>query len=118
MPWVCAQKVDAENPVTGEITIIGIMDMKQLLDFGIVINIATKLALFTFAAKLAQTAFSLQVGQIAGPVATELGYHVIQVMEIADRPVEPERRVYIAQTRFDNWLQPLYAKAVIERYGG
>lgn len=68
--------------------------------------------------KLAQTAFSLQVGQIAGPVATELGYHVIQVMEIADRPVEPERRVYIAQTRFDNWLQPLYAKAVIERYGG
>ncbi len=68
--------------------------------------------------KLALTAFSLQVGQIAGPVATELGYHVIQVMEIADRPVEPERRVYIAQTRFDNWLQPLYAKAVIERYGG
>ncbi len=67
--------------------------------------------------KLAQTAFSLQVGQIAGPVATELGYHVIQVLEIADRPVEPERRVYIAQTRFDNWLKPLYAKAVIERYG-
>ncbi len=68
--------------------------------------------------KLAQTAFSLQVGQIAGPVATELGYHVIQVMEIADRAVEPERRVYIAQIRFDNWLQPLYAKAVIERYSG
>jgi foldase protein PrsA len=68
--------------------------------------------------KLAQAAFSLQVGQIAGPVATELGYHVIQVLEIADRPVEPERRVYIAQTRFDNWLKPLYDKAVIERYGG
>ena len=67
--------------------------------------------------QLAQTAFSLQAGQIAGPVATELGYHVIQVMEIADRPVEPERRVYIAQTRFDNWLRPLYANAVIERYG-
>ncbi len=68
--------------------------------------------------KLAQAAFSLQAGQIAGPVATELGYHVIQVLEIADRPVEPERRVYIAQTRFDNWLKPLYDKAVIERYGG
>ena len=37
--------------------------------------------------------FKLQVGQIAGPIATELGYHVIQVLEIADRPVEPERRV-------------------------
>ncbi len=68
--------------------------------------------------QLAQTAFSLQVGQIAGPVATELGYHVIQVMEIADRPVEPERRVYIAQTRFENWLRPLYYNAVIERYSG
>jgi peptidyl-prolyl cis-trans isomerase C len=68
--------------------------------------------------QLAQVAFSLQAGQIAGPIATELGYHVIQVMEIADRPVEPERRVYIAQTRFDSWLRPLYAKAVIERYGG
>lgn len=68
--------------------------------------------------QLSQTAFSLQVGQIAGTIATELGYHVIQVMEIADRPVEPERRVYIAQTRFENWLNPLYAKAAIERYTG
>ncbi len=68
--------------------------------------------------QLSVTAFKLQAGQIAGPIATELGYHVIQVLEIADRPVEPERRVYISQTRFDNWLQPLYAKAVIERYTG
>lgn len=66
--------------------------------------------------QLSVTAFKLQVGQIAGPIATELGYHVIQVLEIEDRPVEPERRVVISQTRFDNWLQPLYAKAVIERY--
>ncbi len=68
--------------------------------------------------QLTETAFKLQAGQIAGPIATELGYHVIQVLEIADRPVEPERRVYISQTRFENWLQPLYAKAVIERYTG
>ena len=68
--------------------------------------------------QLTETAFKLQAGQIAGPIATELGYHVIQVLEIADRPVEPERRVYISQNRFENWLQPLYAKAVIERYTG
>jgi len=68
--------------------------------------------------QLSETAFKLQAGQIAGPIATELGYHVIQVLEIQDRPVEPERRVYISQTRFDNWLQPLYAKAVIERHTG
>lgn len=68
--------------------------------------------------QLAQTAFSLQVGQIAGPIATELGYHVIQVIEFADQPVEPDRRVSIAQARFDNWLQPLMYTAVIERYTG
>ena len=68
--------------------------------------------------QLSETAFKLQAGQIAGPIATELGYHVIQVLETADRPVEPERRVYISQTRFDNWLQPLYVKAIIERYIG
>lgn len=66
--------------------------------------------------ELAQVAFSIQPGQIAGPVATELGYHVIQVVEFADRPVEPERRVYIAQTRFENWLRPLYDNAIIERF--
>lgn len=68
--------------------------------------------------QLAQTAFSLQPGQIAGPIATELGYHVIQVIEFADQPVEPDRRVSIAQARFDNWLQPLVKAAVIERYMG
>ena len=66
--------------------------------------------------QLAQTAFSLQVGQIAGPIATELGYHVIQVIEFGDLPVNADRRVTIAQNRFDSWLQPLMYTAVIERY--
>ncbi len=65
---------------------------------------------------LAQTAFMLLPGQIGGPVATELGYHIVQTLEAAQRPVEPERRVYIAEQRFDNWLTPLYANAVIERF--
>jgi PPIC-type PPIASE domain/SurA N-terminal domain len=69
-----------------------------------------------FVPELAQAVFSLQVGQIAGPIGTELGYHVVQVMEFAEREVEPERRVYIAQSRFENWLAPLYANAIIERY--
>lgn len=68
------------------------------------------------APELAQVAFSLQPNQIAGPVKSSLGYHVVQTLEIADRPVDPERRVYIAQARFENWLRPLYEKAVIERY--
>jgi foldase protein PrsA len=66
--------------------------------------------------ELAQVAFSLQPGQIAGPIHTELGYHILQTIEFADRPVDPDRRVYIAQARFENWLKPLYASATIERY--
>jgi len=66
--------------------------------------------------ELAQAAFALQPGQIGGPVGTELGYHVIQTLELADRPVDPERRVFIAQARFENWLRPLLDNATIERY--
>lgn len=67
------------------------------------------------APELAQVAFSLQPGQIGGPVASELGYHVVQTIEFADLPVEADRRVYIAQNRFENWLRPLLDNAVIER---
>lgn len=66
--------------------------------------------------ELAQAAFTLQPGQIGGPVGTELGYHVIQTLEFADRAVDPERRVFIAQARFENWLRPLLENAAIERY--
>lgn len=66
--------------------------------------------------ELAEAAFALQPGQIGGPVGTELGYHVIQTLEFADRPVEPERRVFIAEVRFENWLRPLLQNAAIERY--
>ncbi|MEZ4669169.1 MAG: peptidylprolyl isomerase [Anaerolineae bacterium] len=70
-----------------------------------------------FTPELAEVAFSLQQGQIAGPVATDLGYHVIQNIEVAERPLEPlERQVYIAQARFEHWLRPLYDNAIIERY--
>ncbi len=66
--------------------------------------------------ELAQAAFTLQPGQIAGPIGTSLGYHVVQTIEVADRPVDEERRVFIAQARFENWLRPLLDNAVIERY--
>ncbi len=65
---------------------------------------------------LMQVAFSLQPGQIAGPVATRLGYHVIQVLEREDRPVPEERQPALAQAAFERWLQGLLYSAVIERY--
>jgi parvulin-like peptidyl-prolyl isomerase len=66
--------------------------------------------------QLSKVAFTLKAGEIRGPVATDLGYHIVQVLEFAKRPVEPERRANIAEVRFDNWLTPLYGKADIKRY--
>lgn len=65
---------------------------------------------------LAEVAFSLKPGQIAGPIVTRLGYHVIQTLEFADRPVDPAKRAALAQAEFETWLQSLLDKATVEKY--
>lgn len=65
---------------------------------------------------LADAAFMLQPGQMGGPVATTLGYHIVQTLESGSRPVDVERRVYIAQARFENWLEQMRQLATIERF--
>lgn len=65
---------------------------------------------------LAQIAFNLTPGAIAGPVATSLGYHIIQTLERGERPVPEEKLPVLAQTRFENWLASLKASATIETY--
>jgi len=67
---------------------------------------------------LADLAFSVDPGTIVGPVQTMLGYHVLQPLERATRPVPDEKRALLAQTYFDNWLQSLVADAEIEFYIG
>lgn len=62
-----------------------------------------------------QVAFSLEVGQIAGPVATRLGYHVLQVLERDARPIPEDRQPALAQAAFERWIQGLLYNAVIER---
>ncbi len=65
---------------------------------------------------LADVAFSLQPNEIAGPVATRLGYHIVQTLEYAERPISEEDRAVLAQIEFENWLQTLRERATIERY--
>lgn len=65
---------------------------------------------------LASAAFALQPGEIDGPIATQLGYHLIQTTELAERSIEPERLQLIMENLFTGWLRGLRAGAVIERY--
>lgn len=66
--------------------------------------------------ELETVAFELEPGQMAGPVQTSLGYHIIQTMDKEERPVEPERLSVLSESVFNNWLAELRANASIERY--
>jgi peptidyl-prolyl cis-trans isomerase C len=69
------------------------------------------------APELAKAAFALKPGEIGGPVSTQLGFHIIQTLEFEDKPIDSDdRRVYIAQVRFENWIHELTNQAKIERY--
>jgi peptidyl-prolyl cis-trans isomerase C len=65
---------------------------------------------------LTQVAFSLNNGQIGGPVATRLGYHIIQKLDSEPRPLTPDRRAMLAQFRFESWVSGLTFNAIIERF--
>ena len=65
---------------------------------------------------LAEVAFTVEPGQVAGPVQTSLGYHVIQSIERAVRPVDPAKRAQLAQSRFERWLESLTVGARVETY--
>lgn len=65
---------------------------------------------------LATIAFSLEPSQIAGPIPTTLGYHIIQTLERSSLPLPEERKAQVAQRQFEDWLASLVAAANIQRY--
>lgn len=65
--------------------------------------------------QLADVAFSLDEGAIAGPVQSSIGYHIIQTLEKAEQPIEAERRPLLLQTLFEQWLIEQYENASIQR---
>lgn len=67
-------------------------------------------------ANLSNVAFDLEAGQIAGPVPSPLGYHIIQTMEKAEREIEPERLPVLVENRLTEWLAEQFQQATIERY--
>ncbi len=66
--------------------------------------------------RLAEVAFGLQPGEMAGPVPTRLGYHIIQTLAFDTLPLSDEERAAVAQVQFEEWLQTLLATATVERF--
>ena len=66
--------------------------------------------------ELVDLALQLQPGQRGGPISTMLGYHVVETLEIRNRPATDAERSAAGAEQFDNWLRALRERAVIERY--
>ena len=54
--------------------------------------------------RLAELAFALEVGETAGPIASRLGFHIMQKLGEELRLVEAERKPFLAQNIFNLWL--------------
>lgn len=63
---------------------------------------------------VAQVAFAQNAGDISQPVATRLGYHIVQTLEFDNQPLPPEKQAQVAQVIFDEWLTTLNDSAMIE----
>lgn len=62
-------------------------------------------------------AFSQAINQLTAPVKSELGYHIIQVLEKAsNRPIDPATRSRLAEQTFETWLASLVKAASIIKY--
>lgn len=68
---------------------------------------------------VADIAFALEVGQTSEPVASRLGYHIIQTLErVPDRPLDDLARATLFEMTFERWRQSLWDQATIERFVG
>lgn len=66
---------------------------------------------------VADTAFELEVGVYSEPVASRLGFHIIQTLERApDRPLDDIARAALFEMTFERWRQSLWDRATIERF--
>jgi parvulin-like peptidyl-prolyl isomerase len=64
--------------------------------------------------RVAEVAFSQPEGAISAPVATRLGWHIVETLAFDDLPLPPEKQAEVAQVVFDEWLTTLYDSAMIE----
>lgn len=65
--------------------------------------------------QLADLAFTLEPGQMAGPIETALGWHIVQTLEFGERPVATGGEAIALEQRFTDWLAARRQSATIEK---
>ncbi len=69
------------------------------------------------APELEEAAFALQPGQFSQVVSSELGYHIVQVVERDPaRPVDPESLRFLQDRAVQEWVEGLWARATVQRF--
>jgi len=66
--------------------------------------------------ELADVALQLEPGQVAGPVTTLLGYHIVQTLEFNEREADAGEQAQLRRAQFETWLAEQRAAATIERF--
>jgi parvulin-like peptidyl-prolyl isomerase len=66
--------------------------------------------------ELAELAFALQPGQMAGPIQTILGWHIVETLAFEDRPITDESLARAQEAQFNAWLNERKSAATIERF--
>jgi len=61
-------------------------------------------------------AFALQPNQISAPIKSDLGYHLIQVVERGQRDLDPITRARLQESTFEAWLQTIVKQAQIVKF--
>lgn len=65
-------------------------------------------------AEFEEAAFTLPIGETSALVKTDYGYHIIQVLDRAVRPLDPDMLEQSQQEAFGTWYDAEYQKANIE----